>query len=125
MGSSPKHVSEYHHSFQVYFADKGRLVSAKDADITFQSVDDVQFRIHKRNLKASTEGFCPPEHSTFEDVAHLTEHSSVLELLFQFIYPIPQPDLDSMDFKIIEALAEAAEKYQVYPAMSRCNHYMK
>ncbi|KAG6916787.1 hypothetical protein DXG01_005310 [Tephrocybe rancida] len=96
------------------------IFNAPGADIVFQSSDGVQFRIHKANLDACTEGFSPPEHSTFDEVAHLTEQSYILELLFQFIYPEPQPELETFQFDILFALAEAAEKYRVHPAMSFC-----
>ncbi|KAG6916788.1 hypothetical protein DXG01_005311 [Tephrocybe rancida] len=98
--------------------------SAPDADIVFQSSDGIQFRIHKANLDACTEGFSPPEHSTLDEVAHLTEQSHVLELLFQFIYPESQPELETFDFDILSALAEAAEKYRVYPAMNLCTLHL-
>jgi len=58
------------------------------------------------------------------EVVHLTESASILELLFQFIYPMPTPDFESMAFPILDALAEAAEKYQVYPAMGFCRIQM-
>ena len=102
-------------------------VCAEDATVTFKSADDVHFRIHLGNLKACTEGFVPPDIASFEDVVRLSEDALTLELLFQFIYPRPQPDLQSLqslEFDVVAALAEAAEKYQVYPAMSRCRWFM-
>jgi hypothetical protein len=35
------------------------------------------------------------------------------------------PDLESIRPTVFEALAEAAEKYQVYPAMVVCQIFMK
>ncbi|RDB27143.1 hypothetical protein Hypma_004592 [Hypsizygus marmoreus] len=97
----------------------------EDADVTFQSSDGVLFRIHAFHLKACTEGFSPPECAKFEEIVPLTETASTLELLFQFIYPIPQPDLALLEFPILESLAESAEKYQVFPAMNICKLYMR
>jgi hypothetical protein len=105
-------------------ADGTDVVCSDDAEITFKSVDNVLFRIHKDNLQACTEGFSPPEGSTFSEVVGLSEPASILTLLFQFIYPVPVPDLESTEASVLSALAEAAEKYQVYPAMGICRIYM-
>jgi hypothetical protein len=51
----------------------------------------------------------------------LPETAVTLELLFQFIYPQRHPALDTTPFEILEPLAEAAEKYQVFPAMNICH----
>ena len=100
-------------------------VRSVDADIMFRSSDGVLFRVHKTNLQACTEGFSPPEASDFGEVVELTETASILEVLFQFIYPMPQPRLESFSSTEIASLAEAAEKYQVHPAMGACRIYMK
>jgi len=111
-------------ALQLHYADRSTLVCSADAEITYQSADGVLFRIHKINLEACAEGLSPPEGSTFEEIVELTEDSTILELLFQFIYPTPGPDLSSINFDYLESLAEAAEKYQVYTAMSICKSYM-
>ncbi|KAG6901803.1 hypothetical protein C0995_007739 [Termitomyces sp. Mi166 len=97
---------------------------APDAEVVFQSSDRILFRIHKMNLATCTEGFSPPEHSTFDEIVPLPESSSTLELLFQFIYPRPQPELGTIDFETLALLAEAAEKYRVFPAINLCTIYM-
>ncbi|KAJ7824318.1 hypothetical protein B0H14DRAFT_2597331 [Mycena olivaceomarginata] len=79
----------------------------------------------------------PPGHEAAETSAHvkricrermeageLSEITDVLDLLFQFMYPQPQPDLRSLDFTVLAALAEAAEKYMVYPALASCRLQM-
>jgi hypothetical protein len=58
-------------------------------------------------------------------VVNLTEESPVLELLFQFIYPMRHPNLSSIPFETLTDLAYTAEKYKVYSAMSICNVYMQ
>ncbi|KAG5637524.1 hypothetical protein H0H81_004220 [Sphagnurus paluster] len=70
------------------------------------------------NLKAVTESFFPPECATFDDIVDLTESSEVLDVLFQFIYPMRHPDLEWTEFPKLQALSEAAEKYQVYSAIT-------
>lgn len=95
-------------------------VNSDDADVVFKSCDHVIFKIHRKNLEACTGGFPPAEFETHEEIVPLTEPSSTLELLFQYVYPMPQPEILSAPFETIEAVAEAAEKYQVYPAMYIC-----
>ena len=48
-----------------------------------------------------------------------------LELLFQFCYPDRRPDVDKLEFDALSLLAEAAEKYQVIPAMNICKIIMR
>ncbi|KAG6834569.1 hypothetical protein H0H93_008883, partial [Arthromyces matolae] len=98
---------------------------ALDAEITFKSSDGILFHIHKANLVACSESFTPPENSTFDEIVPLTEDSATLELLFQFIYPQPNPDLDQLKFEELALLAEAAEKYRVFPAMNLCAIFME
>ncbi|KAG6825816.1 hypothetical protein H0H87_008656 [Tephrocybe sp. NHM501043] len=98
--------------------------NAVDAEVVFKSSDDVIFRIHWLNLTACTEGFSPPETSTFSEIVPLTEPSATLELLFVFLYPQPLPDLGELDFDLLSALAEAAEKYRVFSAMNLCTIHL-
>ncbi|KAF9458529.1 hypothetical protein BDZ94DRAFT_1325460 [Collybia nuda] len=94
--------------------------NSTDADITFKSCDNVLFKIHQKNLETSTGGFAPAGFETLDELVPLTETSSTLELLFQYIYPMPQPDIRSLPFDTVAAVAEAAEKYQVYAAIYNC-----
>ncbi|KAG5653456.1 hypothetical protein H0H81_000225, partial [Sphagnurus paluster] len=94
------------------------VLNSQDADVVFQSSDGIQFRIHRLNLSVSSEGFSPPDQATFDDVTLLSETSSTLDLLFRFMYPEPQPDLERLEFEALALLAEAAEKYQVYSAIN-------
>ena len=54
-----------------------------------------------------------------------SENAAILELLFQFCYPKRHPDLETVKFEVLAQLAEAAEKYEVYAAMSVCKICMK
>ncbi|KAJ7029720.1 hypothetical protein C8F04DRAFT_1115722 [Mycena alexandri] len=101
------------------------LFNSQDADVVFQSCDGVLFGIHRPNLQTNTEGFPPPEIATRDEVVPLSESASTLELLFQFIYPRRHPALDEIAFTDLGALAEAAEKYQVFSAMNICRIRMK
>ncbi|KAJ7613869.1 hypothetical protein DFH06DRAFT_1241937 [Mycena polygramma] len=104
---------------------KSNLFNAPDADVTFQSSDGVLFSVHRVNLQTHTEGFPPAEIATQGEICPLPESSSTLEILFQFIYPRRHPALHDMAFAEVAALAEAAEKYQVFSAMNICHLRMK
>ncbi|KZP29131.1 hypothetical protein FIBSPDRAFT_851977 [Athelia psychrophila] len=96
--------------------------AANDSDVTFRSCDGILFRVHRNNLKTSSEGFSPPDGTSSQnEIVPLTEDGATLDLLFQYIYPQRQPDLTKISFKQLAGLAEAAEKYQVYAAMEICH----
>ncbi|THU82873.1 hypothetical protein K435DRAFT_784454 [Dendrothele bispora CBS 962.96] len=59
------------------------------------------------------------------EIVHLSESSAVLGLMFQYMYLQPQPDLRKVDFDVVKDLAEAVEKYCVYPAMGALNLQMR
>ena len=100
-------------------------VCAADSDITFKSSDNVLFKVHTLNIRTHATGFAPPEFPALNEIVSLPEHSSTLELLFRFMYPERHPDLECIKFDILEPLAEAAEKYEVFSAMNICKIRMK
>lgn len=63
--------------------------------------------------------------SSDNEVVPLSENSAILELLLQYMYRQPQPDLRTVNFATLAGVAEAAEKYQVYAATTVCNIYMR
>lgn len=102
------------------------LVCAPDADITFESCDHVLFKVHKKNLESTSEGFSlPSEMIATHELVPLTERAEVLDLLFRYMYPQRPPDLTSIPFASFADLAEAAEKYQLYVAIEFCRMLMK
>ncbi|KAF9064555.1 hypothetical protein BDP27DRAFT_1333421, partial [Rhodocollybia butyracea] len=64
-----------------------------DADVIIRSCDNVDFCLHKQNLHFS----------------------------FQFVYPQRHPSLDRLECDGLIELAEAAEKYEVYGALTACH----
>jgi len=100
-------------------------VSALDADLTIKSSDGVLFKVHRRNLELLSEGFPGEDVKTHNEIVELTETADTLELLFQYMYRQLQPDLHGIPFQTLASLAEAAEKYQVFPAMEVCKIYMR
>ncbi|KAE9410639.1 hypothetical protein BT96DRAFT_384492 [Gymnopus androsaceus JB14] len=91
-----------------------------NSDVTMQSSDDQIFSLHRKNLEFSTEGFPSSETPTAGQIVALSEPSTTLGLLFQFIYPQRYPSLEKLDFDSALVLAEAAEKYVVYAAIYAC-----
>ncbi|KAJ7611642.1 hypothetical protein FB45DRAFT_940557 [Roridomyces roridus] len=94
-----------------------------DADVSFRSSDKVIFRVHIKNLETHCDGF-PPSAFCPSEVVDLTESAATLDLLFRFMYPQRQPDLNTIEFPLLADLSEAAEKYQVYSAMDICKIFM-
>lgn len=103
-------------------------VRAFDSDITLQSSDAVLFEVHRKNLEMHSEGFAAAHDissTSVNEVVPLSENSAILEILMQYMYRQPQPDLRKVEFHILAGVAEAAEKYQVYAATTVCNIYMR
>ncbi|KAK7057852.1 hypothetical protein R3P38DRAFT_3342035 [Favolaschia claudopus] len=90
-----------------------------------------------------------PNIADIDDIVDLTEPADILDLLFRFVYAasssfpssasssssshshhqqeeveITAPDLSSLPFPTLSALAECAHKYIVYPALTACTPHM-
>ncbi|KAF8201982.1 hypothetical protein K438DRAFT_1965436 [Mycena galopus ATCC 62051] len=101
---------------------KSERFCALDADLTILSSDGVIFKVHRKNLEVHSDIFADAEHITGtgnggDESVKLSESAAVLDLLFQYMYRQPQPDLRIVDFPVAAALAEAAGKYMVYSAV--------
>ena len=59
------------------------------------------------------------------EIVRVDEPARVLELLFQFVYPREHRELDDLPFELLEKLAEASEKYQLFAAMGICRAHMQ
>jgi len=100
---------------------------APDADITILSSDRMVFKLHRKHLSVHSSIFADAENTTLPDAEaiDLSEKGDALELLFQFMYPMRQPNLSLVPFATFYGLAEAAEKYEVFSAKSLCHLRMK
>ncbi|KAJ7366646.1 hypothetical protein DFH08DRAFT_664647, partial [Mycena albidolilacea] len=103
---------------------------APDTDIMISSPDGVTFKFHRKHLAVHSDIFADAVNTTLPDnssdkVVQLSESSVVLDLLFQYMYCQPHPDLKSVDFPTFAKLAEAAEKYVVYSILSAVAIQMK
>lgn len=105
-------------------------VCAADSDITLLASDGVLFKVHRKNLEMHSDIFAGADAISLEtasgnEVVPLSETSAVLDLLLQYMYRQPQPDLKKVDFETLAGVAEAAEKYQVFAAISWCKLLME
>lgn len=101
------------------------LFNDTDTDVTFSAVDGTLFHLQRKYLETNTGAFPGAEFETRGEITHLTEPSEVLEVLFQFIYPRRHPDIEELEFPLLAAVAEAAEKYEVFSGMSECKTRMR
>ncbi|TEB21270.1 hypothetical protein FA13DRAFT_1819702 [Coprinellus micaceus] len=96
-------------------------------DIVLRSSDKVLIGAHQANLAQFSEGFPSSDVVTApKEPVDLAESGDVLALLVHFMHKCRHPNLANLmkakpPRKRLFALAEAAEKYMVYPAMSVCN----
>lgn len=92
--------------------------------VILESSDGVQFGTHSNNLEVYSHGFPAAAFASQSvghcDVVHMEENSKVVKLLLQYMHLMPQPILKIIPFNVLEQLANAAEKYLVYPAMGVC-----
>ncbi|KIK64342.1 hypothetical protein GYMLUDRAFT_39891 [Collybiopsis luxurians FD-317 M1] len=98
--------------------------NAQDAEITVVSSDNVLFRLHKMNVQV-TAGSLLHSSDTEDDYIVVSESSDVLEILFEFLYPDYETDLEKLDFEALLNVADAAEKYGVFYAMSHCTFCLR
>ncbi|KAJ3909707.1 hypothetical protein F5879DRAFT_932453 [Lentinula edodes] len=91
-----------------------------DSDVEIVSNDNVVFYLHKKYLEINIGAFPPAETPTNGEPVCLSESSETLEILFQFVYPRRYPLLETLDFDALMLLADAAEKYEVFPLIYAC-----
>ena len=60
-----------------------------------------------------------------KDVVDLEETSNVLEILLQLMSLQKPPTMSSLDFSVLNPLAEAVEKYEVFSAMEASESAMR
>ena len=90
-----------------------------------QAADNILLNVHRKYLEAATGAFPGAEFETRGEITNLTETSAVLAILFSFVYPKRHPDLRRVSFDTVAAVAEAAEKYEVFSAMNICQLRMR
>lgn len=86
--------------------------------MTFKSSDGILFHLQRQYLETNAGAFPGPEVQTNGELVDLIETAETLAILFQFIPPKKYPHLGETPFKCLMDVGEAAEKYEVYAAMS-------
>ncbi|TFK70764.1 hypothetical protein BDN72DRAFT_818421 [Pluteus cervinus] len=91
-------------------------------DVVIKTSDAKYFGTHLQNLESYGEGFPPASLGKRKRVNYMDieEDSDVLSLMLDFMHKQPQPDLQQLQIKVLVRLAEAAEKYLIYSAISIC-----
>ncbi|KAF8989171.1 hypothetical protein BDQ17DRAFT_1288650 [Cyathus striatus] len=99
---------------------------ALPADITIESADGSIFHSHSTNLSMFSEGFPPAAIEPLAgEIVKMTESTEVVKILLQFMHAQRQPDLRKLSIECLAGVAEASEKYMVYPAMQACSLRMQ
>jgi len=109
-----------YHPYDLYSSSLA-VQRTDSTDVIFQSSDGILFCLHRKNLETHSDAFPGPEISVQEhEVAILTEPCEVLAIIFNFMYPRKQADIEKMGYDIVAQVAEAVEKYQIFSAMQTC-----
>lgn len=95
-------------------------------EIFFRSTDGKDVKAKLYRVETNTSGMIPETWTPLDStVIGLPETAAVLHILFQFINPGNPPDLRGLPFDSLARLTKAAEKYQVFNAMSICSERMR
>ena len=94
-----------------------RDLHSEDADVVLESADGVKFCVHRCILSAASPFFehmfalpqPPPDTKEHRPLVPMSEHSSIISALLQFIYPEPDPAVTSLDELV--ALLTTSVKY--------------
>ncbi|KAJ3863686.1 hypothetical protein EV359DRAFT_42657, partial [Lentinula novae-zelandiae] len=97
-----------------------------DADVVIRSCDNVEFRLHKKNLEFLSGSFPPADTEVNpNEIVRLSESGETLEILFQFMYPRRFPSLDNMKIDPLIELAGTAEKYEIFALIHVCELHLR
>jgi len=129
----PSSPQSYHLKCEPYYlhSDLASHLSStvqpsESTDVNFKSSDNIYFSLHRRNLETHADAFPGPDMPVNQgEVIDLTESHDILAIVFDFMYPRKQADIEKMEFETVIQVAEAVEKYQVYPAMKVCEMRLK
>ncbi len=99
-----------------------------DVDIVLKSMDGVLLGAHLQYLSAWTDAFPMPDNVLTlarTEVVDLPENAATLEIVLKFVHPQRPPAVDTISDDLLILIAEAVEKYGVYPGMEVCRLRMK
>ncbi|TRM57721.1 hypothetical protein BD626DRAFT_614570 [Schizophyllum amplum] len=100
--------------------------SSPTGTVALVSSDNVRFYIDRAKLERESDAFPPADAQLAPgETVPLTEDGDTLELLLRFVDREEYVNLDDVEFSLLARLAEAAQKYRVYSAMSLCRVFMR
>lgn len=97
-----------------------------EVDVILRSSDGYLIGAHQSNLDQYSDGF--PDSNTQMDATQpvdLVEDADTLKILMRFMHKQRYPKVSWLETTQIFSLAEAAEKYLVYSAISACHDYIE
>ncbi|ESK88151.1 hypothetical protein Moror_5572 [Moniliophthora roreri MCA 2997] len=98
---------------------------AHPINLVLRASDGKRFAAHAELLDLYSSCFPPAECVQGIEETDLSESAEILDMLLRFMHPHPQPDITNLPRPTLEDLAEAVEKYQIYPAMQVCKNEMR
>ncbi|KAF8628615.1 hypothetical protein AX15_003809 [Amanita polypyramis BW_CC] len=97
-------------------------------DIIFRSSDNKLFGAHSKNLEYYSDAFPPAAFAspdTARDPVGLTEPADVVKLMLCYMHNNRLPQLEDLHVDLVGNLADAGEKYFIYPLMEVCRLHMR
>ncbi|KAG8936712.1 hypothetical protein FRC02_011994 [Tulasnella sp. 418] len=104
------------------------VFNAEDADLILRSLDGVEFKVYRQilalastvwadmfSLGATIHDEAESKKSSDPPVVSVTEKASILSDILSFVYPVPKPDVNTLDH--CSDIIAIAEKYDVTGAM--------
>jgi hypothetical protein len=98
--------------------------AADEKKIVFRSSDSEYFSLTRKDADAHA-GALIPENWSSCSMVDLSETSTILKTLFQFLGARKHPKLLNEKFEFLAEVAKAAEKYKVFSAMNICAERMR
>jgi len=97
-----------------------------------QSSDGVRFNVHRKKMERHSDAFADASSisnavsNDSSEAVTLAETSKVLDLLLSIVYRLDRAksNLRNADFEVLNAVAEAAEKYSFDTVSDICEEYM-
>jgi hypothetical protein len=99
-------------------------LAADSSKIVFRTSDGELFSINRRDAEAHAGALLPGDWSP-RSMVDLSETSTILRTLFEFIGAHKHPKLLNEEFDVLAEVAKAAEKYRVFSAMNICAERMR
>ncbi|KAF9258315.1 hypothetical protein L218DRAFT_737708 [Marasmius fiardii PR-910] len=94
-------------------------------DVIFQSSDSRLLGAHSKNLESFADVFPLSGSTSHSDVVPLAEKGDTLLIFLKFTHNHPAPDLSGLDIDSLLDLAEMANKYCNYFALTACRQPMR